>query len=535
MPEVGVLYKQWEPDGAFDAIVIGSGMGGLATAALLAQHADKRVLVLERHTVAGGFTHVFRRKGYEWDVGVHYIGGVHRQGSFLRTLFDHISGGELQWEPMGDVVDTVIVGNRRVEYLAGREAWRQRMHEEFPDDTAPIDRYMELADEVTQRTRSFFASKALPSPTAAVAGPFMRRGFLRLSDRTLGEVLVELTENRMLKAVLAGQFGDHGMPPGQASFAIHAMIFRHYLGGGAYPVGGSSRIAATVAPQIEAAGGQVVLGAEVGSVLIEDGRAVGVELTDGRTVRAQLVISDAGVPNTALKLLPDGAPGRDRLIATLDRIGRSASHICLYVGTRHTAEELGLEKSNLWVYPNEDQDAAVERYLADPEARVPLAYISFPSAKDPDFTRRFPGRATIEVVSLANYDWFAPWEGRPWQKRGEDYNELKARLSERLLEILVQQVPQLDGKIDYHELSTPISTRHFADYDRGEIYGLEHSPARFREPALRPRTPLKSFYLTGQDVCTAGVAGALFGAVVATSAILGRNVISEIRTAARAG
>ena len=531
MPEVGVLYKQWKPDGDYDAIVIGSGMGGLATAALLAQHAGKRVLVLERHTTAGGFTHVFRRKGYEWDVGVHYIGSVHRDESFLRTLFDRISGGGLEWEDMGDVVDTVIVGDRRVEYLAGREAWRQRMHAEFPDQADAIDHYMEMVDEVTQRTRTFFASKALPPAIGPVAGPLMRRGFLRLSDRTLGDVLDGLTSNQMLKAVLAAQFGDHGMPPSRASFAIHAMIFRHYLGGGAYPVGGSSRIAATVAPQIESAGGQIVLGAEVATILIGDGRkAEGVELVDGRTLSAPIVISDAGVPNTARKLLPEGAPGRDRLIATVNRIGRSACHLCLYVGIRQTAEQLGLGRSNLWVYPDADQDAAIDAYMDDPSAPIPLAYISFPSAKDPDFERRFPGRATVEVVSLANYDWFKPWEDKPWLKRGEDYDRLKERLSDRLLDILIREVPQLDGVIDYHELSTPISTRHFADYDQGEIYGLEHSPARFRETALQPRTPLKGFYLTGQDVCTAGVAGALFGAVVATSAVLGRDIVKDIMT-----
>ena len=528
MPEVGCLYKTWEPDGDFDAIVIGSGMGGLATAALLAQRAGKRVLVLERHTVAGGFTHTFRRKGYEWDVGLHYIGDVHRQGTFLRTLFDQISGGDLVWESMGDVVDTVVVGDRRFEYLAGREPWRRRIHEDFPEDTAAIDRYIELADEVAHQTKSFFASKALPPPAAAMLGPFMRRGFLRLSDRTLGEVLDSLTGNPILKAVLAAQFGDHGMPPSQASFAIHALIFRHYLGGAAYPVGGSSRIAATVAPQIEAAGGQIVVGAEVNHVVLRNRRAVGVELTDGRTLQAPLVISDAGVPNTALKLLPEETPGRDLLIATLGRIGRSASHVCLYVGTRSTADELGLGRSNLWIFPDADQDAAVERYLSDPDAPIPLAYISFPSAKDPDFTRRFPGRATIEVVSLANYAWFAPWEEKPWQKRGNDYTAVKERLSNRLLEILVREVPQLDGAIDYHELSTPLSTRHFAAYEQGEIYGLEHSPARFRERALQPRTPLKGFFLTGQDVCTAGIAGALFGAVVATSAILGRNLVKEV-------
>jgi len=89
-------------------------------------------------------------------------------------------------------------------------------------------------------------------------------------------------------------------------------------------------------------------------------------------------------------------------------------------------------------------------------------------------------------------------------------------------------VPQVTDKISYHELSTPLSTRHFGAYDEGEIYGLEHTPARFREKALRPQTGLKGFFLTGQDVCTAGVAGALFGAVLSASAILRRNLLTEI-------
>jgi all-trans-retinol 13,14-reductase len=535
MPEVGELYSRWEPDSEFDAIVIGSGIGGLGSAALLARHAGKRVVVLERHTVAGGFTHTFRRKGYEWDVGVHYIGEVHRRGTPLRALFDDITDSRLQWEGMGDVYDTVIVGGQRFEYVAGRERWRQRMHETFPDDTDAIDRYLELVDDAARSARNFFAAKAVPPGVGAVLGPLMRRRFLRHSDRTLGEVLDDLTDNRLLKAVLCAQFGDHGLPPGRASFAIHAMVFRHYLGGAAYPVGGAGRIASSIAPTIEAAGGSIVVGAEVTRIVHDRARAVGVELADGRALRAPLVISDVGLANTALKLLSEGTPGREALTAPLQRVERSASHVCLYVGLRGTAEELGLGRSNLWVYPGVDQDAAVERYLADPDAPLPLAYISFPSAKDPDFERRFPGRATIEVVGLAPYEWFAPWEERRWQKRGDDYQALKDRLSERLLDALLHEVPHVADAIDYHELSTPVSTRHFSAYDRGEIYGLEHSPARFREKALTPRTPIKGLYLTGQDVCTAGIAGALLGAALAVSSIIGRNLLSEIRTAARAG
>jgi all-trans-retinol 13,14-reductase len=528
MKKTGVPYAKWDDEGAYDVIVIGSGIGGLAVAAQLAKHAGKRVLVLEQHTKAGGFTHAYARKDWDWDVGVHYIGQVHHENSMIRRLFDDIGDGSLQWEPMGEVYDTVVIGDQRWEYVTGREAWRDRMQLYFPDQTEAIDRYLEIVREAIGGARSFFAEKALPGAAALIAGPWMRRRFLRHAERTLGEVLDEVTDDPTLKAVLAAQFGDHGLPPAKASFVIHAMIFNHYLGGAAYPVGGASMIAASIAPAIEATGGAIIVNAEADSVMVEDGRAVGVRMTDGRELRAPIVISDAGVPNTVFRLLPEGTPGREALRKTLRTTARSASHICLYAGFDAVDEELGLGRSNLWVYHSVDQDGDLERYLADPEAPLPLAYISFPSAKDPDFINRHPGKATVEVVSIAPYERFQAWEDTTWMKRGEDYEAIKDELSARLIQILEREVPQVAGKIAYSELSTPLSTRHFGAYDRGEIYGLEHTPARFRERALRPKTGLKGFYLTGQDVCTAGVAGALFGAVLCASSILGRNLLGEI-------
>jgi all-trans-retinol 13,14-reductase len=528
MKKTGQPYANWKDDGDFDAIVIGSGIGGLAAAALLAKHDGNKVLVLEQHTKAGGFTHAFGRKDWDWDVGVHYIGQVHHEGSMLRRLFDEVGDGSLEWEPMGEVYDTVVIGDQRWEYVTGREAWRERMHTYFPDQKRAIDRYLELVGDAIGGARTFFAEKALPSPAALVAGPWMRRKFLRHSQRTLGQVLDSVTDDATLKAVLAAQFGDHGLPPSEASFVIHAMIFNHYLGGAAYPIGGASRIAESIAPVIEATGGDIVVCAEVASVAVEGNRAVGVKMADGREIRAPLVISDAGVPNTVFHLLPEGTPGREALRGTLRHTSRSASHICLYVGLDETDEQLGLDRTNLWVYHSTDQDGDLSRYLADPEAPLPLAYISFPSAKDPDFANRHPGKATVEVVSIAPYDRFEPWEGTKWMKRGEDYVAVKAELTARLVEVLEREVPQVAGKIAYSELSTPLSTRHFGAYDKGEIYGLEHTPERFKERALKPKTGLKGFYLTGQDVCTAGVAGALFGAVLCASSILGKNLLGEI-------
>ncbi len=114
MIRIGQSYKKQPPEGDYDAIIIGSGVGGLATAALLAKHGGKRVLVLERHYMPGGFTHVFRRRGYEWDVGVHYIGGVGDRRSATRRLFDHITDGSLEWAPMGEVYDRIILGENEL-------------------------------------------------------------------------------------------------------------------------------------------------------------------------------------------------------------------------------------------------------------------------------------------------------------------------------------------------------------------------------------------------------------------------------------
>ena len=93
--------KHYAGSESFDAIVVGSGLGGFGAAALLARQAHRRVLVLERHYTAGGMTHVFRRPGFAWDVGVHYVGEMH-EGSGPRRLLEHLTEGRLQWAPMPD-------------------------------------------------------------------------------------------------------------------------------------------------------------------------------------------------------------------------------------------------------------------------------------------------------------------------------------------------------------------------------------------------------------------------------------------------
>jgi all-trans-retinol 13,14-reductase len=216
------------------------------------------------------------------------------------------------------------------------------------------------------------------------------------------------------------------------------------------------------------------------------------------------------------------------VVQKLDRIPPSMAHLSLYVGLKSTSEELGLSPENLWIGPGPDHDANVARSEASPDAPFPMLFVSFPSAKDPSFTSRYPGRATIEVVAPAPFAWFEKWADTRWRHRGGEYDEIKARLTERLKSALEDAVPQVRDKIDTCELSTPLTTRSFTNHPSGEIYGLAHVPERFRLNCLGPRTPVPGLFLTGADVALAGVTGAMMGGVLSASAILGRNLMAVV-------
>jgi phytoene dehydrogenase-like protein len=524
---IGTPYRQFHNDDVFDAIVIGSGIGGMGTAALLAKAARLRVLVLERHFTAGGFTHVFHRPGFQWDVGVHYIGQVHRSGSDAARLFEYLAEGRLSWNAMPDVYDRVSVDGIHFDFVSGRERLRDALIQAFPREQREIDRYFKTVDRCIRRLPLFFADKMLPPALAGTVGVGLRAPFLKFARQTTAQVLHALGVSRELKAVLTAQWGDYGLPPSQSSFGIHAVVAQHYFDGAAYPVGGASQIAASLLPTIERSGGALVIDAEVDRILTDGPRALGVRMKDGRELRAGAVVSDAGIRTTMERLVPSEASDElERLAAKVRRLPASNGHLCLYVGLSSRA--LHLDPANRWIHPSLDFDANWSAFVADSEAPFPFVYISFPSAKDPSFESRYPGRQTIEMIAPAPYEQFAGWQQTAWKRRGEEYEALKVRIAHRLLSELYRQVPEACGAVTTWELSTPLSTQHFGNAPRGETYGLAHTPARFDLRELRPRTPIRNLFLTGQDISTCGVMGALSGAVTTAPVMLKRNLFRAI-------
>ncbi len=520
------IWERYSPklaEDKFDAIIIGSGMGGLSTAAFLSK-AGKKVLVLERHFKVGGWTHTFQRGKYEWDVGIHYIGAVGRKSAFLRKLFDEVTEERLEWAPMPDNYDRMIFPDKSYNFVAGKDRFIDQMVEYFPNERKAIEKYLDLVKQCTRASAKFFMNRAMPKMISDLTYGPMSRSFLEMSDKTTWDVLSSLTDNQELIGVLTGQFGDYGLTPKQSSFAINAIVANHYLYGGYYPVGGSRMIAENIAPVIQRSGGKIVVNATVDEILIHKNKAVGVKLENGDELMAPLVVSSAGVGITFGKL----AKGVASYEKKLEQVEPSCAHVCLYIGMNETAENMGLEATNLWVYPGYDHDANVENYLNDPSKSFPMVYMSFASAKDPTWTEKHGQTATMEAITLAPYEMFSKWEKTSWKKRGDDYDALKDHLTNRLMNYVYANVPQVEGYVDHVELSTPLTTRDFLGYDKGEIYGVNHTPSRFRQKWLRPHTPVKQLYLTGQDIVTDGVGGALMSGVVTSSAILKKNVMKNV-------
>lgn len=516
---IGHRYRASRLADQYDVIVIGSGIGGLTSAAVLSD-LGYRVCVLEQHYTAGGYTHSYERNGYEWDVGVHYIGDVGAQTT-TRRMFDYLTNGKLQWAPMDSEYDRYYVGEKVFNARAGKQEFRDNLVRQFPHEAAAIDRYMTLLARTGKAMSAFGMSRTLNRFQYALMWPYLRYKLPRVLFQNTYDVLRELTDNEDLIAVLCGQWGDMGLPPRRSTFMVHAMIARHYMHGGYYPVGGSWQIADTIIPKIQARGGEVFTYAKVEEITVTDDRISGVRMHDGHHIACDRVISGAGIDNTFRHLLPQDTAARGGYEKARTSLEPSFAHLGVYIGLQQTAEALELPKTNFWIYPHADYDAAVDEFMRNDDAEFPVVYISFPSAKDPDYLARHPGTATIEIVAPAPYQRFAEWNEKTWGKRGDDYEDLKSRLGERLMEHLYKKLPQLRGKVDYYEVSTPVSTNWFGAYQQGELYGLAHTPARMQLRWLHTRSKIPGLWLTGQDVLTCGVTGAMMAGLLTAGNVAG--------------
>ncbi len=515
-----------EKAGPFDAIVIGSGIGGMTAAALLAK-TGMRVCILEQHYVPGGFTHTFTRKSYRWDVGVHAVGEVtvrSMPGRLLRAL----TNGKLEWAPLGPVYDAFhFPGGMHIDFPDNPGQFRDNLLTAFPREGAAIDKYFGLAKSISAGMRGYYLSRVLPNRVSESAQRILAAKVQPHLRATTRSVIADLTTDPKLRTLFAAQWGYYGSTPSRSAFAMQALVVKHFLWGGYYPVGGSQQIANTLLETVAASGGWTRIMADVEQILIENGRAVGVRLKGGEQLRAPRIISAAGILSTARNLLPDEYK-KTPWVKTFEQLKPSSAHVCLYLGFKGDIRRAGAGAANQWFY--EVWDSEDDAWRVTPTGALPAApvlYVSFPSLKDPLHTA--PEQHTGEVVTFVPWEVFEPWREKKWRRRGDDYEAFKRRMADRLLEQLYEKMPGLKGMVEFAELSTPITTEHFVRPSSGSIYGIEPTPARFANPYLKPRSPIPGLYFAGSDVASVGVVGAMMGGALAAVAAEPWNTLKFMR------
>lgn len=508
-------------DNSYDAIVIGSGIGGLAAAAALAKLNNRRVLVLERHFQPGGQTHAFTRHGrWHFDVGLHYVGQM-APGAATRKVMDFITGGRLAWNRLPEALEKFIYPDFTFTVRADPQHYEDDLAALFPAERSALRRYFRDVRKAAFWYGFRHTANGFPPPVKLAArGAYALFG--GLARMTTKEYLDRHFSDARLKALLASQWPDYGLPPSQSAFGMHGMLVTHYLKGAWYPEGGAGRIAAGIIPEIERAGGRVRTGVNVTRIIVKDGAATGVAaIVDGveESFHAPLVISDAGAVNTYCSLLPPDVPIPFR--AALAAFPTGCSALVLYLCFKESPARLGFDGGNTWVYESYDHG---EMFAANSGGNGPMMYfLSFPSLKDPKATAH-----TGEVLIPANYDEWKRWAGRGWRKRDKEYYAFKEALAKKLLAKVDARFPGLKDLVAHYDVSSPLTMAHFQGNARGAFYGIPCVPHRPLQPWSGNRTPVKNLYLAGSDVMSPGIVGAMMGGVMAAAATEGATGMMKV-------
>ena len=294
---------------------------------------------------------------------------------------------------------------------------------------------------------------------------------------------------------------------------MNALIASHYRSGAYYPVGGPLKISEEIVKLIEKWGGMVMVRARVDTILIDDNNIAYGVAVGGKVLLAETIVSSVGVPTTFTKLIPENQQhvvSRQIGILKHPKVASNVSLMSMFVGINDPDGTVKLPKSNYWIHPSWDHKKNMEEFRKD-NTKVSAFFLSFSSAKDPSYSSRNPGKHVALVIGPCCYDDVEQFKDERVKRRSEDYISMKEKWQQIFMQVLLDQFPELEDRIDYIDFGTALTNDYYLGTHRGAVYGLAHTPERFRQHWLRPKTPIKNLFLTGQDVASCGVMGALVG------------------------
>lgn len=538
----------------WDAIVIGAGLGGMSTAAYLAA-AGQRVLLLERYSVLGGSSHVFRRKRqWEFDVGVHYIGDCGPEGQVPTLLRGLGLADRIEWLPLEtDGFDTIIGPDLELKVPLGWDNYLENLLATFPGQERGLRRYVSTIRQIGENINHSTTPAAGRRELARTALTWGKAAPWALAPHAALLAACGLRPQTIL--ALSVHAGAQCTTPQVQPVALHAAFLHGFVGGGGwFPRGGGQVLAAGFAEVIRGHGGHIRTRVDVERILVEHGRVAGVRLHGGEELRSPVVVSAIDIKRTYRDLVDYEHLPRLAGLRT-DRWKMAPPLINGYFGIEIDLTDT--PNTNYYVIPHwEDAKSLLGLHrmssrLIRPGAKVDarswahdfaanqVAYVQSSTRRDPSNTRSAPtGSAAIEAQTMAPSNpvtWGISHEAivSGAYRTNARYREVKEIVLDGLLQRVDQAFPGAATKVRWSELATPATQERYTNTTGGNSYGLEPRISQFGPLRPRSRTAIPGLFLAGTSTAWGpGTEGSMLSGIHAAGAILGRDLAAEVRDGA---
>jgi len=491
----------------YDAVVIGSGLGGLVSAYILSKNGMK-VAVFEKHTVAGGCLQSFSRGGVRFETGMHYIGSM-GPGETLFRYFKYLGiVDDLPLSKMDEnAYELMSFGGERYRYATGHEGFTDALAPQFPHEVEDIRRYVETCAHVTATSPMYSFG---PHDNIALLNP----------DHVLksvSEVIDGITSNPRLRSVFAGISPLYGGIRDVTPLYIHSLIWDFYNKGAFRVVGGSDRIASLLCDRIRSFGGNIFTGSEVTAIESRDYMAEAVDVKGMGRVECGCVISDIH-PQLVLDLVEPHVfrkVYKDRIRS----LRQTTSNFSVYI--KFKPGRVPYLNSNFYYY--RDDVWGCSDYTQDD---WPKSFLYMHQCTEP--CQKFATHAII--FAYMNWADVAEWADTNVGHRGEEYLEFKEACKERLLASLEAEFPGTLESIEQCWTSTPLTYRDYTGTVEGSMYGIVHDKSRLSQTMVSQRTKIRNLFLAGQNINSHGILGVTIGAILACSELLGFDfLVTQIK------
>ncbi|WP_294247238.1 NAD(P)/FAD-dependent oxidoreductase [uncultured Chryseobacterium sp.] len=495
----------------FDILVIGSGLGGLVSALVLAKEGLK-VCVLEKNNQYGGNLQTFSRDKLVFDTGVHYLGGL-SGGQNLHQYFSYLGiMDDLQLQQMDkDGYDKITFGDDTTEYphAQGYDNFVEQLARYFPDERENLQNYCEEIRRVCSRFPRYHL----------IGEDRYNEEIIHLNTKRMIE---SITRNTTLQSVLLGSNFLYAGDSETVPFYVHALTVNSYLQSAYKCVQGGSQISKLLIRRLREHGAEVHKYAEVEQFIFDESDTLkGVRTKAGKAYFADRFISNIEIRST-VKLI-----GEERLKKSfLNRVmSWEPGPSCFSVYLVLEPETIPEFNYNLYHYRSEGAVWQAYRYRKD---SWPETYMlsSSPSKQHPEFAE------SLTAISYMDFEEVKEWEHTfntvaDEQERGELYERFKTEKAEKMISALEKKFPDLRTSVKAIYTSSPLSYRDYIGSSNGNMYGYRKSSENPLKTMVSPRTKIDNLFMTGQSVNMHGILGCTIGAFTTCAEILGKDLIDQ--------